>query len=308
MDLALLVPLPDVGQDLGLDEGAGGLLDEALFIGQREVHHDWAVPRDESIATLGVGVAILPPRQAVKMAAMDEDALRAWLDHQTADHEFSGVALVWRDGRPVFSYAGGLAHRGHGVAVTWRTRFAVASVTKLVTATAALRLVERGLVRLDQPLIDVLPAESTAGRHDIRAPPSITCCRTPLGSPTTTTTATRAGQSFSACWDRTPDLSRPPCRPTCCRCSPTVPADLGPGHGVPLHRRELRPGRAGHRGGHRSRLRRRRRRRGAGGRPAWSTRGSMPSTRSPPASPPAMSRATTRTRPGPRTRSPFRSP
>ena len=80
------------------------------------------------------------------MAVMDEDALRVWLDRQTADHEFSGVALVWRDGRPVFSYAGGLAHRGHGVAVTGRTRFAVASVTKLVTATAALRLVERGLV------------------------------------------------------------------------------------------------------------------------------------------------------------------
>jgi CubicO group peptidase (beta-lactamase class C family) len=88
---------------------------------------------------------------------MGDDALRDWLDRRVADHEFSGVALVWRDGAPLFSYAGGLAHRGHEVPVTETTRFAVASVTKLVTATAALRLVERGLLSLDQPLIEILP-------------------------------------------------------------------------------------------------------------------------------------------------------
>jgi CubicO group peptidase (beta-lactamase class C family) len=45
------------------------------------------------------------------------------------------------------------------VTITEQTRFAIASVTKLVTAITALRLVERGLVRLDQPLIEILPAE-----------------------------------------------------------------------------------------------------------------------------------------------------
>ncbi len=90
---------------------------------------------------------------------MDPDALRTWLDERTAEHAFSGVALVWRNGRPVFSYSGGKAHRGHGVPVTSGTRFAVASVTKMVTATTALRLVERGLVRLDQPLTEVLPTD-----------------------------------------------------------------------------------------------------------------------------------------------------
>jgi CubicO group peptidase (beta-lactamase class C family) len=90
---------------------------------------------------------------------VDAESLRDWLDGRTARHEFSGVALVWREGAPTFTYSGGLAHRGHGVPITDQTRFAVASVTKLVTATAALRLVERGLVRLDQPLVEILPPE-----------------------------------------------------------------------------------------------------------------------------------------------------
>lgn len=93
------------------------------------------------------------------MASMDEAAVRAEFGRRVAAHEFSGAALVWRDGQPVFAFRGGLAHRGHGVPVDDRTRFAVASVTKLVTAIAALRLVERGTLRLDQRLLDLLPPD-----------------------------------------------------------------------------------------------------------------------------------------------------
>ena len=90
---------------------------------------------------------------------MDPDALRSWFDHRVEAHEFSGVALVWGGGAPLFQYAGGIAHRGQQVPITSETRFGVASVTKMVTATTALRLVDRGELRLDQPLIEVLPAE-----------------------------------------------------------------------------------------------------------------------------------------------------
>lgn len=90
---------------------------------------------------------------------MDPSALRSWLDGQTADGGFSGAALVWRDGGPVFEYGGGLAHRGFGVPITGDTRFAVASITKLPTAIACLRLVDRGLLRLDRPLSEILPRE-----------------------------------------------------------------------------------------------------------------------------------------------------
>ena len=83
----------------------------------------------------------------------------AWFAERTARHEFSGVALVVRDGETLFSFAGGLAQRGHGVPNAMSTRFGVASIGKMVTATAALRLIDRGLMRLDQPVLDLLPEE-----------------------------------------------------------------------------------------------------------------------------------------------------
>jgi CubicO group peptidase (beta-lactamase class C family) len=141
---------------------------------------------------------------------VDAAALREWLEGRADRHEFSGVALVWRDGRPVFSYAGGLAHRGHGVPVTERTRFAVASVTKLVTATAALRLVQRGLVRLDQPLTDVLPAEcrpsALTAQHTLHHLLSHTSGLADYHDHQDETWA-----SFTSCWDRIPTyrLRRP---------------------------------------------------------------------------------------------------
>jgi CubicO group peptidase (beta-lactamase class C family) len=90
---------------------------------------------------------------------MSADDLRPWFHERVASHEFSGVALAWRDGAPLLQYAGGIAYRGHGVPITNETRFGVASVTKMVTATTALRLVDRGELRLDQPLIEILPPE-----------------------------------------------------------------------------------------------------------------------------------------------------
>jgi CubicO group peptidase (beta-lactamase class C family) len=90
---------------------------------------------------------------------MDEASLDAWFQARVASHDFWGVALVWRNGAAAFSYAGGIAHRGHRVPVTESSRFAVASITKMPVAIAALRLVERGLVTLQQPLFDVLPAD-----------------------------------------------------------------------------------------------------------------------------------------------------
>ena len=90
---------------------------------------------------------------------MDADELRSWFDQQVEANAFRGVAIAWRDGAPIFEYAGGLAHRGLGVPVALDSRFAVASITKMATAVTALRLVDRGLARLDQPLVELLPPE-----------------------------------------------------------------------------------------------------------------------------------------------------
>jgi CubicO group peptidase (beta-lactamase class C family) len=93
------------------------------------------------------------------MSRLDGDALRSWIDEQAAQHLFSGVALVREDGETRFEHAAGLAHRGHGVPVTVETRFQVASVTKMITAATALKMVEEGALSLDRPLTGYLPQD-----------------------------------------------------------------------------------------------------------------------------------------------------
>lgn len=86
----------------------------------------------------------------------DNNDLRQWLDSEASEGRFSGVALAWQDGAPIFSHAAGLASRAHQVPVTAASRFAVASVGKMITAAAALSLVEEGRLSLHTPVIEVL--------------------------------------------------------------------------------------------------------------------------------------------------------
>jgi D-alanyl-D-alanine carboxypeptidase len=102
------------------------------------------------------------------MSQFDSDALRTWIDEQTTRHLFSGVALVRAGGETMFEHAAGLAHRGHRVPVTVDTRFQVASVTKMVTAATALKLVEEGALSLDRPLTGYLPPDYRPASLDDR--------------------------------------------------------------------------------------------------------------------------------------------
>ncbi|HUQ78334.1 MAG TPA: serine hydrolase [Patescibacteria group bacterium] len=182
----------------------------------REVAATADAPWAELAARLGAGggVASLDDALAALLrerapaarplpAPLDADALRTWFDERVAGHLFSGSALVWRDGEPVFRYAGGLASRSHGVMVDAATRFAVASITKLVTATAALRLVERGLLDLHRPLIEILPAEhrpvALTPEHTLHHLLSHTSGLANYHDDADTT-----WNSFTSCWDRIP--------------------------------------------------------------------------------------------------------
>ncbi|WP_436494203.1 serine hydrolase domain-containing protein [Actinokineospora sp. HUAS TT18] len=134
---------------------------------------------------------------------MDAGLVREWLDRRAADFLFSGAVLVWREGRPVFEHAAGLAHRGHRVPTTMRTRFGVASVTKLVTAVTALRLVDRGVLRLDQPLTEVLAPEhrprALTAEHTLHHLLSHTS-----GLPNYHDDDDPTWASYTSCWDRVP--------------------------------------------------------------------------------------------------------
>ncbi len=81
------------------------------------------------------------------------------------------IALVARR-RVIWSEGFGLADREAGKAATSETMFGVGSVSKLFATIAALKLVEKGLVDLDRPLIEYLPdfrmASAEHGRITVR--------------------------------------------------------------------------------------------------------------------------------------------
>ncbi len=67
------------------------------------------------------------------------------------------VAIV-KDGRVILAKGYGVRRMGDSAAVDARTRFGIASNTKLFTATALALLVEEGKVEWDKPVIQYLPA------------------------------------------------------------------------------------------------------------------------------------------------------
>ncbi len=66
--------------------------------------------------------------------------------------QFSGTALVARDGDILYAKAFGEANRDHGVANVLETRFNIGSIGKTITGVAIMQLVERGKLRLDAPV------------------------------------------------------------------------------------------------------------------------------------------------------------
>ena len=79
-------------------------------------------------------------------------AIRAQLNAITQADQFSGAVLVACDGRTLFEAAYGYADRERGIANTPLTQFRVGSMNKMLTAVAALQLVQAGSLRLDASL------------------------------------------------------------------------------------------------------------------------------------------------------------
>jgi D-alanyl-D-alanine carboxypeptidase len=89
--------------------------------------------------------AIQPP--PVRGAMSNDELTRALDDYFSklaANDVFSGVALVARNGVPVFHKAYGFADRGRKIANTVRTRFNIGSINKTFTRMAIAQLVREG--------------------------------------------------------------------------------------------------------------------------------------------------------------------
>jgi len=105
------------------------------------------------------------PARLTEAAVME--AVRAEMAKRTAAEKFSGAILLARGDAILLREAYGFADREKRIPNTVDTRFRTASMGKMFTAVAVLRLVEDGKLKLDDPIGQVVPA--LAGRPAARA-------------------------------------------------------------------------------------------------------------------------------------------
>lgn len=95
------------------------------------------------------------------LAALAEEQTGPTLDEQVAAKfrrykTISGEVIAAKDGKIVYQYCYGYFNKKDGIEVTPENYYRIASVSKLVTATAVMKLVEQGLLDLDENIGTIL--------------------------------------------------------------------------------------------------------------------------------------------------------
>ncbi|WP_037316143.1 serine hydrolase domain-containing protein [Amycolatopsis orientalis] len=93
---------------------------------------------------------------------MDFAELDTWLTGRAAEDRFSGVVLIRRGDETLFERGYGLASRRWSVPNAPDVRYDTASVTKVLTAIAALRLADEGRLDIDRPIGEIIDLGGTA--------------------------------------------------------------------------------------------------------------------------------------------------
>ncbi|HEY2821236.1 MAG TPA: serine hydrolase domain-containing protein [Candidatus Acidoferrum sp.] len=106
------------------------------------------------VTSLSLNVVPRPAKFALPRMS-EHDALAAFrdnLDKETAADRFSGAALVAKNGKPIFTFASGMADREKKIPNMLTTKFRIGSMNKMFTATAVLQLAQAGKLKLTDPL------------------------------------------------------------------------------------------------------------------------------------------------------------
>ncbi|MFJ7200291.1 MULTISPECIES: serine hydrolase domain-containing protein [unclassified Streptomyces] len=106
-------------------------------------------------------------------AGSDQGDIGVWLRERLPglidECQVPGAAVAVQAGGRYVEAAAGVLSTGTGVRATVDSLFQIGSITKVVTATLVMQLVEEGLLDLDLPVVDVLPefriADAEAGRR-----------------------------------------------------------------------------------------------------------------------------------------------
>ncbi|MGV8980990.1 serine hydrolase domain-containing protein [Clostridium sp.] len=84
------------------------------------------------------------------------------------ENGFSGTCIVKSENKTLFSCAYGYANRAFKIPNLIDTKFDTASVTKTFTAVAILQLVEKGLLNLNDNIVDVINLQGTNIANDVK--------------------------------------------------------------------------------------------------------------------------------------------
>lgn len=95
-------------------------------------------------------------------------AIDGYVRPYVATGNFAGVVLVEKSGKPVFDKAYGFADREKRVRNTRDTRFHIASMSMQFTAAAIMQLVDKGSLKLDEPVSDIVQSIEGANKITIR--------------------------------------------------------------------------------------------------------------------------------------------
>jgi D-alanyl-D-alanine carboxypeptidase len=157
--------------ELVAQEGGGDvtLYTRGTLTGGSLAFHLTMEPGTERVTRLGFALGERPPG-ASRPPALDDDELAGAVDDYLstlAAHDlFSGVALIARDGDPLYGGAFGRANLA-GDPVSLDTAFPLASTSKMFTALAVLQLAEAGALGLDDTVADHLPAYPVPWARDV---------------------------------------------------------------------------------------------------------------------------------------------
>jgi D-alanyl-D-alanine carboxypeptidase len=109
--------------------------------------------RNFLLRNLAAALLLLLPGALVAGAPVATDPIASY----ARAHEFSGTILVRERGRIVYARSFGLADRAFAIGADRRTRFRVASITKLFASVLVLQEVEAGRLELRRPIKTWLP-------------------------------------------------------------------------------------------------------------------------------------------------------
>ena len=105
-----------------------------------------------------------PTTRATRAVTTHFDSVRSFIRRTMEENTVPSIAVaVAKDGKIIWEEGFGWADRERMIAATPHTMYSLASISKPMTATAIMQLVERGTVQLDRPINDYLGAGKLTG-------------------------------------------------------------------------------------------------------------------------------------------------